>query len=39
MYLPLDQAEIIMDAAIRTVMTPLDKRNLSQCIRLNEPVE
>ena len=37
MDLPLDQAKIIMDAAIRAVMTPVGQRDFDTCIRLNEP--
>ncbi len=33
------QAELIADTAVRTVLTPVAERDFNICIRLNEPVE
>ena len=38
-HLPLDQAELLADAAVSTVLTPVEQRDFDHCMRLNEPVE
>ena len=36
-FIPIEQADIISDAAVHAVLTPVDGRDLDKCIRLNEP--
>ena len=38
MFLPSPQVDLISDAAVAAVLTPVEQRDLDTCIRLNEPV-